>query len=60
MKKSHENTLIQIESFFCQRMTELMDQGLLDECDSLYSEFIIDDREPEMDEWVFLPREKTK
>ena len=60
MKKSHEKTLIHIESYFCNRMVELMDQGLLDECDSLFEEFIVDGKEPEDDEWVFLPKEKTK
>lgn len=41
-------------------MVELMDQGLLEECDALFEEFIIDGEEPEDDEWMFLPKEKTK
>jgi len=51
--------LIEIEGVWCQRMTQLTEENRMDDADSLYTEFIIDDQDPitlfgEENKWSFL------
>ena len=54
IKSEQKQTLKEIEQYFCERMIELMDLGLIEESDSLYAEFIVNDKEPTSKDWVFM------
>lgn len=54
IKSEQKQTLKEIEHYFCERMISLMDLGFLEESDSLYSEFIVDDKEPTFKDWIFI------
>lgn len=51
--------LVEVEGYWCQRMTQLTEETRFDDADSLYTEFIIDDQDPitlfgESHKWAFL------
>mgnify|MGYP000335367242 CR=1 FL=1 len=43
--------ILNIENFWCERMTVLVDEGRLEDADALYSEFSVDDVDPT--EWFY-------
>jgi len=45
-----ENIIDEIELYWCERMTHLVDQNEIQNADSLYTEFVVDGKEPS--EWV--------
>jgi hypothetical protein len=55
-----EQLLINLEAFWCQRMTELHEQGMVEDASALFSEFVLDNQDPFLDfdtklqHWSFL------
>jgi hypothetical protein len=45
-----EAIIDQIESYWCERMTVLVENNQIEDSDSLYLEFVVDGEEP--NEWV--------
>lgn len=65
MNKRQE-ALIDLEVYWCQRMTHLVESNQISNVDALYGEFVVDEEEPFFDkedgwedEWVFIPYHKT-
>ena len=52
MDQKKEETITQIENFYCQRLTELVDLKMFDEAHAVYEEFAVDVDNPV--EWLFL------
>lgn len=42
-----------IEMKWCERMTYLVENCRIFDADALYSEYVVDEKDP--DDWVFLP-----
>lgn len=47
-----EEIITDIEQFYCERLSYLVDSNRIADSDSLYSEFVIDEKEPE--DWIFM------
>ena len=41
-----QQQLIEIEGFWCQRMTQLTEENRYEDADALYTEFIVDGQDP--------------
>jgi hypothetical protein len=52
MDQKKEETITQIENFYCQRLTELVDLKMYDDAHAIFEEFAVDDENP--DDWLFL------
>ena len=52
MDQKKEETITQIENFYCQRLTELVDLKMYDDAHAIFEEFAVDDKNP--DDWLFL------
>ena len=52
MDKDKEDCVTQVENYYCQRLTELVDLKMYDEAHAMYQEFSLADEEPY--EWCFL------
>ena len=52
MDQKKEETITQIENFYCQRLTELVDLKMFDEAHAVYEEFAVDVDNPV--DWLFL------
>lgn len=42
-----------IEEFYCNQMTELVENEQFDDAHSIFEEFVVESEEP--DEWMFIP-----
>jgi hypothetical protein len=49
---NRDNTITAIEEFYCDRMTELVDEERFDDSNAIFEEFIVNEEEPV--EWLFL------
>jgi hypothetical protein len=54
-----EHLILNLESFWCQRMTELHEQNKIDDLNALFSEFVLNDEDPFLNmkglsQWTFL------
>lgn len=54
-----EQLLMNLEAFWCQRMTELHEQGMIEDASALFSEFVLESEDPFLDDkthsnWAFL------
>lgn len=52
-------TLIEVESYWCQRMTQLTEENRVQDANSLFSEFVVDEEDPIeifdlTSKWAFL------
>lgn len=47
-----DEILTKIEMYWCDRMSYLVDKDLIDYADALYSEYVVDEKEP--DDWFFF------
>lgn len=58
-----QQALIDLELYWCERMTSLFESNQIGSVDALFSEFVIDDYEPFLnkddDDWVFIPYHET-
>lgn len=59
MFTERQQQLIEIEGFWCQRMTQLTEENRLDDANALYTEFIVDGQDPitlfgQEGKWDFL------
>ena len=52
MDKNKEDCVTQIENYYCQRLTELVDLKMFDEAHAVYEEFAVDVDNPV--DWLFL------
>ena len=52
MDKSKEECITQVENYYCQRLTELVDLKMFDEAHAVYEEFAVDVDNPV--DWLFL------
>ena len=52
MDKSKEDCITQVENYYCQRLTELVDLKMFDEAHAVYEEFAVDVDNPV--DWLFL------
>ena len=52
MDKNKEYCVTQIENYYCQRLTELVDLKMFDEAHAVYEEFAVDVDNPV--DWLFL------
>jgi len=52
MNNLHRQILIEIESYWNNRMCELVNEDRFDDSDALYLEFVVDGEEP--DDWIFV------
>ena len=52
MDQKKEETITQIENFYCQRLTELVDLKMFDEAHSIFEEFSLGDEESY--QWFFI------
>ena len=52
MDKSKEDCITQVENYYCQRLTELVDLKMYDEADSIFEEFSLGDNESY--QWFFI------
>ena len=50
--KIREELITQIENYYCQRLTELVDMKMFDDAHSIYEEFAVDVDNPV--EWFFI------
>jgi hypothetical protein len=54
-----EQLILNLEAFWCQRMTELHEQNRIEDASALFSEFVLDEEDPFLDNknhnnWAFL------
>ena len=53
-----QQALLDLEIYWCQRMTHLVEQNKIGDVDALYSEFVIGDCEPFLNKkeenWIFV------
>jgi hypothetical protein len=49
---NRDKTITIIEEFYCDRMTELVDEERFDDSNAIFEEFIVNEEEPV--EWLFL------
>lgn len=61
-----QKSLLELELYWCQRMTHFVENNEIQNVDALYGEFVVDEYEPFFskeddweDEWVFIPYHKT-
>tara|TARA_B100000925_G_C21573695_1_gene288968 strand:- start:135 stop:329 length:195 start_codon:yes stop_codon:yes gene_type:complete len=47
-----EQVITHIENFYCDRLTELVDQKKINEAHAVFEEFVVDTEEP--CEWFFI------
>lgn len=59
MINSREQILTELEVYWCDRMTELVHQNRINDADSVFSEFVVDGKEPFEQEWIFIPHHKA-
>ena len=52
MDKSKEDCITQVENYYCQRLTELVDLKMFDEAHSIFEEFSLGDDESY--QWLFI------
>ena len=52
MDKSKEDCITQVENYYCQRLTELVDLKMYDEAHAIFEEFSLGDDESY--QWLFL------
>ena len=52
MDQKKEETITQIENFYCQRLTELVDMKMFDEAHAIFEEFSLGDDESY--QWFFI------
>jgi len=52
MDKNKEDCVTQIENYYCQRLTELVDLKMYDEAHSIFEEFSLGDDESY--QWLFI------
>ena len=52
MDKSKEECITQVENYYCQRLTELVDLKMFDEAHSIFEEFSLGDNESY--QWFFI------
>ena len=52
MDKSKEDCITQVENYYCQRLTELVDLKMYDEAHAIFEEFSLGDEESY--QWCFL------
>ena len=52
MDKSKEECITQVENYYCQRLTELVDLKMYDEAHSIFEEFSLGDNESY--QWFFI------
>ena len=50
--KIREELITQIENYYCQRLTELVDMKMFDDAHAIYEEFAVDVDKPV--EWFFI------
>ena len=50
--KIREELITQIENYYCQRLTELVDMKMFDDAHAIYEEFAVDVDNPV--DWLFL------
>ena len=50
--KIREELITQIENYYCQRLTELVDMKMFDDAHAIYEEFAVDVDNPV--EWFFI------
>lgn len=44
-----------IENYYCDRMTELVEDEQFDDAHSIFEEFVISDDSSEYQQWTFIP-----
>ena len=52
MDKSKEDCITQVENYYCQRLTELVDMKMFDEAHAIFEEFSLGDDESY--QWFFI------
>lgn len=52
MKDVHETCLNNVEEFFMDRVTQLVDNNRIDDADAIHTEFVVED--PNSEEWLFI------
>ena len=52
MDKSKEDCITQVENYYCQRLSELVDLKMYDEAHAIIEEFSLGD--DESDQWFFI------
>ena len=52
MDKTKEDCITQVENYYCQRLTELVDMKMFDDAHAIYEEFAVDVDNPV--EWFFI------
>ena len=52
MDKSKEDCITQVENYYCQRLTELVDLKMYDEAHAIFEEFSLGDNESY--QWFFI------
>ena len=52
MDKDKEECVTQVENYYCQRLTELVDMKMFDDAHAIYEEFAVDVDNPV--EWFFI------
>ena len=52
MDKTKEECITQVENYYCQRLTELVDLKMYDEAHSIFEEFSLGDNESY--QWFFI------
>ena len=52
MDKNKEDSVTQIENYYCQRLTELVDMKMFDEAHAIFEEFSLGDDESY--QWFFI------
>jgi len=52
MDKNKEDCVTQIENYYCQRLTELVDLKMYDEAHAIFEEFSLGD--DESNQWLFI------
>jgi hypothetical protein len=59
MNITREEILSEVEVYWCDRMTELVQQNTIGDADALFSEFVVDGKEPFDSKWVFVSYHKA-
>lgn len=52
MKDVHETCLNNVEEFFMDRVTQLVDNNRIDDADAIHTEFVVEN--PNSEEWLFI------
>jgi hypothetical protein len=51
---TRQQNIDEIEYQWCEQMTLLVEQNRIEDADSLYSEFVVDEIDPQDVEWLFI------